>query len=146
MTTSVYIGPLSFTVLAVPAGADLTDAVGDLQRLHGSSTMEILDVEVIERGPDGTVSRASLADDGAAAEFGELSAVETELLDSEDIAQIGVELEQGERALVIVYEDRNLATVGDRIIALGGREVWSGGIDVSDLDADGDGASVEEES
>lgn len=127
MTTSNYVGPLSFAVFAVPADAELVSVIAELQTLQLSHAVEVLDLELVERSDDGTVRRLTFADETAAA-------AETDLLDDDDLSEIGRELRAGERALVVVYEDRSLATVADRITALGGREAWAGGIDAADLD------------
>ena len=138
MTDPAYTGPLSFAVFAVPSGGSLADALRELQSLRSRGAIEVLDVELLTRGDDGAAGREA---------FGDLSiaATETDLLDDEDLAAVAAELGEGERALVVLYEDRSLASVAELLVAAGGREVWVGGIDPNDLD-DEDGGAVEEES
>ena len=127
MATSNYVGPLNFVVFVVPAGAELTSVIDELQNVQAARGIEVLDLELLVRDDTGTVRRERF---GIAAADG----VETDLLDDEDLAEIGGELAQDERALVVVYEDRSLAGIADGVVDLGGREVWAGGIDAADLD------------
>lgn len=131
---SAYVGPLSFSIFAVPAGADLSGAVAELHRLRDAHTIEILDIELVVRSADGSMQRMALSDAEAGTALAGLASVETGLLHDDDLAQIGVDLGAGERALVVVYEDRSLAALASQITGLGGREVWSGGIDAADLE------------
>ncbi|WEK62224.1 MAG: hypothetical protein P0Y60_05570 [Candidatus Microbacterium colombiense] len=137
MASWTYVGPLSFAVFAVPAEIDLTVVIKELEVLQRAHTVEVLDIELIARTDDGGVRREVFDDVSAAA-------AETDLLDDDDLAEIGRELAVGERALVVVYEDRSLAGVAGLVGGLGGRNVWSGGIDAADLDEEsetGRGAS-----
>lgn len=136
MTSPTYTGPLSFAVFAVASGAPLAAAFQELEALRERHAIEVLDVELLTRGEDGAVRREAF-DDAAVA------ATETDLLDDEDLAVVAAELEEGERALVVLYEDRSLASVADLLAASGGREIWVGGLDVDALDAE-DGTAQEE--
>src|SRR6218665_2049150 len=127
MTRSNYVGPLSFAVFVVPADDALAAAIDELRMLQRGHTIEVLDLELLALADDGAVHREAFGDDAAAA-------AETDLLDDDDLAAIGRDLAPGDRALVVVYEDRSLAPLAERIAGLGGRETWSGGIDAADLD------------
>lgn len=136
MTSTTYTGPLSFAVFAVPSDGSIADALQELQTLRRRGAIEVLDVELLTRGPGGAAGREAFEDLS-------IAATETDLLDDEDLAVVAAELVEGERALVVLYEDRSLASVAALLAAGGGREVWVGGIDPNDLD-DEDGAAVEE--
>ena len=56
------------------------------------------------------------------------------ILDDEDVAAIANALPQGEFALAIVYEDRSLAAAAGAWSAVGGAELFSGGVDIDDLE------------
>ena len=47
---------------------------------------------------------------------------------------LGAELSDSELAIVIIYEDRGLAGFATQVQAQGGRELWTGGVDISELD------------
>ncbi|MEV4666306.1 hypothetical protein [Microbacterium sp. LWO12-1.2] len=129
MASWTYVGPLNFAVFAVPFGVDLTVVIKELETLQRAHSIEVLDIELIAGTADGGVRRETFENASA-------DAAETDLLDDEDLAEIGRELAAGERALVVVYEDRSLAGVAGLIGGLGGRNIWSGGIDAADLDDD----------
>ena len=137
MTSSTYTGPLSFTVFALTADAPLDVALQELQALQHAGRIEILDVELLSRTADGDMRRESF-DDAV------IAATETDLLDDEDLALVAAELGDDERALVVLYEDRSLATVADLLAGSGTREIWVGGLDVDALDEEGDDAREEE--
>lgn len=122
MSDEVYTGPIGFAVFAVPSGADLAPVAEELSRLATSHGAEVLDVELI----DGRRARVGLP--------GWLAAVETDLLHDDDLADIAEELGDGEQALVVVYEDRTLARLASGVAALGGRELFTGGIDAESID------------
>ncbi|MCA0378476.1 MAG: hypothetical protein LCH36_03405 [Actinobacteria bacterium] len=128
MSDSHYTGPLNFAVFALPEAADLSSATAELRRLAIEHHAEILDVEILVRAADGTATRGWLPD--------ELAAIETDLLQPDDLEAIVADLEAGEQALVVVYEDRTLASLAGRVVAAAGRELWAGGIDAADLDTD----------
>lgn len=137
MTSTTYTGPLSYAVFAVTADAALDAAFAELRSLQHRHAIEVLDVELLSRGEEGGVHRESF-DDAV------IAATETDLLDDEDLALVTAELRDGERALVVLYEDRSLATVADLLVGSGAREIWVGGLDVDALDEEGDNAQKEE--
>lgn len=128
MSDEQYTGPIGFAVFAVPAGAELSAVADELSRLATTHEAEILDVELIAGGAE--LQRAALP--------GGLDSTETDLLHDDDLADIATELGEGEQALVVVYEDRTLAGLASRVSALGGRELLTGGIDVAELEEQGE--------
>lgn len=60
--------------------------------------------------------------------------VESGILEADDLAGIAAELQSGQIALVIVYEDRSLAIAAEKWSAAGGIELFSGGVDLEDLE------------
>lgn len=136
MATSTYSGPVDYAVFAVPSDAQLSEALRELLARIDSGAIELLDLEIIERGEDGTAARRPITDLEAGGDF-DLSlfvGAESELLDDEDLALLVAELDGDSRALVIVYEDRSLAEVAARVAAAGGQLLWSGGVDLTELD------------
>lgn len=121
-----FTGPVNLVAFGMPDGADLGEATRQLRKLALGHSAEILDVDLIVRSSDGQVSRGTLPP--------ELGALETDLLDDDDLALIGAELSSGESALAVIYEDRTLASLAAALSDAGGRELMAGGIDVSALE------------
>ena len=128
MADETYVGPLNYTVFAVPSNADLSTMAAEVQRLETSHDAEILDVERVVIDADGHARREPF---GAAARA--LLGAETDLLPDDTLATVGKELRHGEEAFVVVYEDRTLARLAAASAQLHGREALMGGIDPEDL-------------
>jgi hypothetical protein len=124
MSDEQYTGPIGFAVFAVPADAELETVAAELARLAAAHEAEILDVELIVR--DDEIRRLPLPSG--------LASAETDLLHDDDLADIAGELDAGEWALVVVYEDRTLAGLASRVSSLGGRELLTGGIDAASIE------------
>lgn len=143
MATATYSGPVDYAVFAVPYDAPLSEALHTLLARIDLGAIELLDLEVVERGSDGEAVRKPLStlntEGFATVDSFDLSIfenVDSEALDAEDLALIVAELPNEHRAIVVVYEDRSLASFADRIAAAGGQLLWSGGIDLADAGAD----------
>src|SRR4051794_39439283 len=132
MATSTYSGPVDYAVFAVPYGAAISEALRTLLAQIDAGAIELLDLEVIERGPDGAASRRPLSvldtPDAGDDRF-DLSifdGAESEVLDPEDLDLVVSELPDAHRAVVVVYEDRSLASFASRVAVAGGKLLWSG--------------------
>lgn len=136
MATDTYWGPIDFAVFALPRSADATPALTQILRLADSGTIEVLDLEVIAKDADGVPQRLPLSvlDHGEDFDFGTFEGAASDILDAEDLEQIAEELDVDEVAVVLVYEDRSLATVAHAFVTEGGHLVWSGGISSEELD------------
>lgn len=136
MATPTYSGPIDYAVFAVPHGAQLGEAMRTLLARIDSGAIELLDLEIIELGADGLASRrpVTVLEAGDDFDLGLFSGADSALLDDEDLALITAELDDESRAVVVVYEDRNLADVAASVASAGGQLLWSGGIDIVDLD------------
>lgn len=132
MATDIYAGPVNHVAFVLPRHADVASVAQTLATSVASGAVEVLDLEVVALGADGAGVRVSATDDPRLAEF---DTALTHLLDAEDLAALGAELTADDYAVVVVYEDRGLAAVSGRIHQLGGRELWSGGVALDDLEA-----------
>lgn len=139
MASEDFAGPVSHAAFVLPRGADPGPAAQELLRAVDSGAVEILDLEVLVRGDDAEVVRASVADHPGLADF---EGATTDLLDEEDLALVAGETAAGDLVIVVVYEDRTLAGAAARVRAAGGRELWSGGVAIADLE---DAVSDQEE-
>lgn len=136
MATEVFAGPVDFAVFALPQEAEVTVSLGILLEKAHSGALEILDLEVIGCSADGTAVRHPFAvlNHGEDFDFSVFDGAESDLLDAEDLAEIASAISEDELALVIVYEDRSLAGFADSLVNLNGRELFSGGIPIADLE------------
>lgn len=142
MSTTQFTGPVDYLVFTFPEGADLGEGLAAvLDRVHAGS-VEILDLELVSRTDTGAPVRGSIADlqESTRVDLSIFQGVESEILDEHDLTHIAEALEPGEFALAIVYEDRSLAAAADAWFAAGGKELFTGGVAIADLeDALGDG-------
>lgn len=136
MATEQFAGPIDYVVFAFDEHADLGAGLTALLDRVQHGILEILDVEVIARGEDGSPVKRGFADlDGVTGvDLSVFDGVQSDILEADDLAGIAAELQSGQIGLVVVYEDRSLATAAAAWSAVGGVELFSGGIDVEELD------------
>lgn len=131
MATDTFAGPINHVAFVLPAGTNLASTAQELLRAVDGGALEILDLEVLVRGSDGRVVRAEVRDHPGLEAF---EGATTNLLDDEDLGLIAAEVAEGEVVLVVVYEERTLAATAAQVFAAGGRELWSGGVSIADLE------------
>ena len=136
MATEQFSGPVNYLAFAFDNNADLgAGLAATLDRVH-EGVIEILDIEVIARGSDDLPEKRKLTDLSGVTgiDLAVFDGVESGILDAEDHADITSELHHGQLALVVVYEDRSLAAAAREWASVGGIELFSGGIDIADLE------------
>lgn len=136
MATPTYSGPVDYAVFTAPRDALLGDALRLLLAQVDSGAIVLLDLEVIELDASGAPARIPLTSLGWSGDF-DLSVfdgAESDVLDPDDLAQIAGELTAENRAIAVVYEDRSLSQVADEVARRGGALLWSGGIDLAELE------------
>lgn len=136
MATAQFSGPVGYLVFAFDEHADLGAGFAAVLHRVQEGTIEILDIEFLARGSDGSPVKRALADlDGVTGfDLAVFDGVESGILDDEDLADVVSELQTGQIALAIVYEDRSLAVAASAWAAAGGVELFSGGVDIADLE------------
>ncbi|CAG7623103.1 hypothetical protein LEUCIP111803_02578 [Leucobacter soli] len=119
-----------------PKAADLGPGLTALLNRVEQGIIEILDIELIGRDDAGAPIKRAFADlDGVTGiDVATFDGVESGILDGDDLESIASELQPGQIALAVVYEDRSLAMAADAWTAIGGVELFSGGIDIEELD------------
>ncbi|WP_157084087.1 DUF1269 domain-containing protein [Millisia brevis] len=135
MATEEFAGPIDYLVFAFDRGADLgTGLLAVLERAK-EGIVEILDIELVGRDTDGAAVTLPLADTQTATGLDPavFSGLQSGLLDAEDLAGIADALEADQVAVAIVYEDRSLAVAAAAWATVGGAELFSGGVDVTEL-------------
>lgn len=136
MATEQFAGPVDYLVFAFDEHADLGPGLRALLDRVQQGIVEILDVELISRDENGSPIKRELADlDGVTdSDLAVFDGVESGILDAEDLAGIVAELDAGQIALAVIYEDRSFAVAAEAWSAAGGIELFAGGIDVEELD------------
>jgi len=137
MATEEFFGPVDYLVFAFDQGADLGAGLHALLTQVANGTIEILDIEVITRDPaTGKPSVGSLAELATATDvdLAVFDGAASGILDAEDLATVASGLGDTQFALVVIYEDRSLASAAEAWSRVGGIEVLSGGVDLADLD------------
>lgn len=136
MATELFAGPVDYLVFAFDENADVGPGLHAVLERVQQGIVEILDLELISRDEEGTPVKLSLADLQSTTRL-DLSAfdgAESGILDAEDLAGIAAALHQGQVAVAIVYEDRSLAVAANAWGDVGGTELFSGGVDIADLE------------
>jgi len=136
VSTDSFTAPIDFAVFIIRRDSDVSAAARQLRSQIDSGTLTLLDIEVLALGEDGRATREPLealthSDPGA---LGDLQSSESDLLDEEDLADLADELGPDELAVVLVYEDRSLATAAAHLAAEGGRLLWAGGVHTDELE------------
>jgi hypothetical protein len=133
------LGPVDYVVVEFPAErANFSGEMAmELAALVDRGVVRVLDLVLIKKNPDGSVEgfESHEFDDS---ELGELRALENDLallLAEEDVEKIGVALEPGSIAAVLVWENTWAAPFGSAVRRSGGQLVASGRIPIQALAA-----------
>ena len=126
------LGPVDYVVVGFPADkAEFSGAMADeLKKLMESDTVRVLDLLMVTKDEDGTVSVAELRDHDDSL-VGELRSLETDLslmLAVEDVERLGGDLELGSAAAVLVWENTWAAPFASAIRHSGGELLAMGRI------------------
>jgi hypothetical protein len=126
------LGPVDYVVVGFPADkADFSGAMADeLKKLMDSDTVRVLDLLMVTKDDDGTISVAELRDHDDSL-VGELRALEADLslmLAVEDVERIGGDLELGSAAAVLVWENTWAAPFASAVRHSGGELLAMGRI------------------
>ena len=126
------LGPVDYVVVGFPADkADFSGAMADeLKKLMESGTVRVLDLLLVTKDEDGTISVAELRDHDDSV-VGELRALEADLslmLAVEDVERIGGDLELGSAAAVLVWENTWAAPFASAVRHSGGELLAMGRI------------------
>jgi hypothetical protein len=107
--------------------------------------IEVLDIDAVRRDSDDRPLRVPLREvlDLGDDDISALAASQSCLLDAEDLAGIATELEAGQYALIIIYEDRSLAMAAEAFALSGGVEMFTGAVDIADLETIIEGENIE---
>jgi hypothetical protein len=126
------LGPVDYVVVGFPADkADFSGAMADeLKKLMESGTVRVLDLLMVTKDEDGTLSVAELRDHDDSL-VGELRSLEADLslmLAVEDVERVGGDLELGSAAAVLVWENTWAAPFASAVRHSGGELLAMGRI------------------
>jgi hypothetical protein len=126
------LGPVDYLVIEFPAEkANFSGEIADeLKALIDSGLVRVLDLILLRKDADGSVEAFELddSDDSLAGELREIEREAAMLLAEEDIESIGVTLEPGAVAGVLVWENTWAGPFGAAVRRAGGQLVASGRI------------------
>ena len=126
------LGPVDYVVVGFPADkADFSGAMADeLKKLMETGTVRVLDLLMVTKDEDGSISVAELRDHDDSL-VGELRSLEADLslmLAVEDVERLGGDLELGSAAAVLVWENTWAAPFASAVRQSGGELLAMGRI------------------
>ena len=122
MSTADTRGPVELAVIEFPGSQFNGEILPALTDLVGSGIVQILDLVVVTKEEDGSITSVEITDLGDDV-FGEIEGEAGGLLSEDDIAAAGDALSPGSTALAIVWENSWARRLIDAIIGSGGRLV-----------------------
>lgn len=131
------LGPVDYLVVEFPPGQQaLTGEMADeLVRLSESDLVRVLDILVITKAEDGSVSALELDELGEVDETRALEANLAEILAAEDVDHLAAAMEPGTVAGAIVWENVWAAPFASAARRAGGQLIASGRIPIQALAA-----------
>lgn len=135
-TTEELLGPIDIVVIGYPAGAPMRgDAVPIFLDLVDRGIIRVFDALVIKKNEDGSVSGLDISDlsEETAGDLTVFDGASTGMLGNEDAEVVAAELEPGEAAVIIMYENRWAAPFAAAVRRNGGRLIASERITAQDL-------------
>jgi len=130
------LGPVDIVVIGFPAGAPMTgEAVPIFLDLVDRGIIRVFDALFVQKRADGTFVGLDLSDldEDSAGELTVFAGASSGLLDDEDAGVVANELEPGDAALMIVYENRWAAPFAAAVRRNGGRLIANERIQVEQL-------------
>jgi Family of unknown function (DUF6325) len=116
------IGPVEYLIVAFPGNQFKGEIIPALADLVEAGTIRIIDLAFVMKGADGAVVTAELGDLDSEVfkAFDALSPETMGLLNEEDLAAAGEELDPNSSAALLVWEDTWATTLRDAIVNAGG--------------------------
>jgi len=132
----VELGPIDIVVIGYPPGAPKTgEALPLFLDLVEKGIIRVLDVLIVQKDDDGTISGLAVSDLDAEG-IGDLAVFEgatSGLLGDEDAEAAGAEIEPGTAAVIICYENAWAAPFAAAVRRNGGRLIAYERVGVQDL-------------
>jgi uncharacterized membrane protein len=137
MATEEIAGPVELAVLEFPGSKFNGEIVPALTELVNDGIVRILDLVIVTKDDDGTVTSLELTDldNDTAALFDDLDGEVSGLLSEDDLVAAGEALSLGSSAAVIVWEDAWARRLVEAIRSSGGRLVAHDRLDADTVQA-----------
>ncbi|TDU83338.1 hypothetical protein EV138_5802 [Kribbella voronezhensis] len=137
------LGPIDLLVVEIPATGPGPRGLGALLSLAERDLVRILDLEVVGKAADGTISLIE-PDTEAMPELAPFIGSSSGLLDEDDLREAGAFLEAGANGIVVIYENEWIASMEVVLRQEGARLVAAGRIPAADFEAalGGDGEDL----
>ncbi|HET6966943.1 MAG TPA: DUF6325 family protein [Ornithinibacter sp.] len=134
MTTSTAQahGPIDFVLIEFPPGNPDGAAAGALAELIEAGTIRLLDLVVVHRGEDDTVTVIDVDGEGDTS-FVQFSGARSGLIGEDDVSQAGDAMTPGSTAALIVFENSWAAPFVAAVRSHGGELVASMRIPAQDV-------------
>lgn len=131
-----FTGPINYLAFAFPDGALVGEGLRRILAAVDSGSIDLLDIECVRLDTNGepVAFQVTQLTNTAGIDVAVFDGADSELLDHDDLLEIAGELQPGAFAIVIIYEDRALATIANAWHQAGGVEVFAGGVDLVALD------------
>jgi dihydroorotase-like cyclic amidohydrolase len=126
------MGPVDYVVLEWPNQQPTGEAIPLILDLVDKGIIRILDVAVLAKDTDGTVSALELGalDGNGASGFSQFEGAQTGLIGEDDLEEAAGVLEPGTMAAILIWENRWAAPVAVALRRSGGQLVASGRIPI----------------
>ena len=132
ISTSEAHGPIDFVLLEFPPGTPDGAAAGALAELIEAGTIRLLDLLVVHRGEDDTVSVIDVDGEGDTS-FAQFSGARSGLLGDDDVNHASDAMTPGSTAALIVFENTWAAPFVAAVRSHGGELVASMRIPAQDV-------------
>lgn len=135
VTPADELGSIDYLVVEFPGGRVTRGGFDVLLDLVERGTIRILDLEFVIRNDDGLAVRVPVAGLSSTngVDLGVWDGAESDILDSQDIAEIGEAIAPDSTALVVIFENRWLLGLADAWRRDGARLVADGGLDAESV-------------
>jgi hypothetical protein len=126
------LGPVDYLIVEFPAGASnfTGDMARELVKLSDAGTIRVIDILILTKDADGTVSSAELSDVDELGELQQIEAQLAELLAEEDVVNLAAAMEPGSTAGVLIWENLWAAPFAAAARRSGGQLIANGRIPI----------------
>jgi hypothetical protein len=124
------MGPIDYIILEWPKQQPTGEAIPLILDLVDRGIIRILDVAVLAKDTDGSVSSLELGALGGDDAFAEFEGAQSGLIGEDDLEEAASALEPGTTAAVLIWENRWAAPVAVALRRSGGQLVASGRIPI----------------
>lgn len=132
ISTAEAHGPIDFVLIEFPPGNPDGAAAGALAELIEAGTIRLLDLVVVHRGEDDTISVIDV-DGAGTTSFVQFSGARSGLIGEDDVSQAGDAMTPGSTAALIVFENAWAAPFVAAVRSHGGELVASMRIPAQDV-------------